>query len=358
MGMQREPTPDALALAVAAAIPGFTRRDLDAGWSMLGLDSFDLVSLRLAVEQALGSEISDEDWVAAATPGHLFRLAARTTRAGSAPEASSFSIAETVELAMPQMALGGLSESWLLKMLGDLHWRLIAAALGTRSSDIRDGLGNRLYPAFTRVRYVASQPLAAFAEGEALSFRASLSRFGGSLYFSAVSASGARGRAISADLMSSFTLRGASGRNIDLLRGQPALPPPARVPVLGEMPVVGAEYGRRRAEKDAARPVLDRSRYELLPQYDINGVGLLYYAAYPLIADICQMRRSPQGAGWASATSPLARDAYYFANADITSVLEWRLHRDDAGDGLCTESSIVRDDGVVMAYIESRKAST
>jgi probable biosynthetic protein (TIGR04098 family) len=124
------------------------------------------------------------------------------------------------------------------------------------------------------------------------------------------------------------------------------------------MPDFGLEYGRRRAEKDAARRVLDRERYELMPQHDINGVNLLYYAAYPLIADICQMRRSGQGAAWASATSPVARDTHYFANAEIMSVLEWRLHEDADGDGLRTESSIVRDDGAVMAFVQSRKAAT
>jgi len=45
----------------------------------------------------------------------------------------------------------GLSENWLLRHLGDLHWQIICDALGKASRDIQDEQGSRLYASFVRV---------------------------------------------------------------------------------------------------------------------------------------------------------------------------------------------------------------
>lgn len=342
--------------ALRPILPGYSSTDEEKSWSALGLDSFDLLSLRLAIEERVG-EISDADWVKAGTPAALARLAAGAGRPLTAPANAGVMLTETVELGMPQMAMSGLSESWLLKFLGDCHWRMVADALATRTVDIRDSLGNRLYPAFTRLRFLASAPLASFEEGERLHIGASLSRHGGSIFFSRVAMAGDNGRAIEAELMSSFTYRAEGGGNAQLLRGQPLLPEPCAAPAHVQMPAFGAGYARLRRARNEAAPVLSAAPYALMPQYDINGVGLLYYAAYPMIADVCQMRARGEGSAWAAATSTVERDICYFANADVNARLEWRLRRDAAGDGLRTEASIVRDDGVVMALVTSRKVA-
>lgn len=352
-GFEPEPARlrDAVSLVLARTLPALTSADFERDWTDLGLDSFDLLTLRLVVEEALGGEIDDGDWIRATTPARLSGLAlAKRDAAGGAP---GLSAEESVELGMPQMAMGGLSESWLLKHLGDLHWRLVGRALRTRPSEISDSLGNRLYPTFTRVRFAANSPLAHFGEGERLRFRAALSRFGAGIFFADIFIEGEAGRSIEAQLMSSFAQRGAEG-NRALLRAQPVLPEPCAAPALPEMPPFGLAYQQQRQARDAERPILGRCGYELMPHYDINGVGLLYYAAYPMIADSCHMRVSGTGAAAAMALSTIERDICYFANADIGAALEWRLHRDEAG---ASESSIVRDDGTVMALIASRKAA-
>jgi probable biosynthetic protein (TIGR04098 family) len=347
---------DGVTAALRAILPGYTAAQAGMDWSALGLDSFDLLSLRLAIEDRIGAEISDKAWVAAATPAVLARLAAAAAARRIAPAQTGVTLQQRVELGMPQMALSGLSESWLLKALGDWHWRMIGEALETRPVDICDSFGNRLYPAFTRLRFRSSEPLAAYREGEQLRAEASLSRYGAAIFFSAVRIGGESGRAIEAELMSSFICRAQGGGNAQLQRAQPVLPEPCAAPAHVDMPDFGAEYARRRRSRDSARPVLARMPYAVMPQYDINGVGLLYYAAYPMIADICDMRRRPEGAAWAAGTSTIERDIFYFANADAGAALEWRLHGDPAGDGLATEASIVRDDGVAMAAVTTRKA--
>ncbi|HEX5184301.1 MAG TPA: LnmK family bifunctional acyltransferase/decarboxylase [Allosphingosinicella sp.] len=352
-----EPEParlgDAVSLVLARILPALTPADLGRDWSALGLDSFDLLTLRLAVEEALGGEIEDGDWIRATTPARLSGLALRPAHRDKDRSAPGLSAEETVALGMPQMAMGGLSESWLLKHLGDLHWRLVGRALDMPPSEIKDSLGNRLYPTFTRVRFAASSPLARFEEGERLCFRASLSRFGAGIFFADILVQGEAGRSIEAQLMSSFAHRGGAG-NRALRRAQPVLPGLCAAAALPEMPQFGRVYHQRRRARNAARPVLGRCGYQLVPHYDINGVGLLYYAAYPMIADACHMRVSGAGAAAAMETSIVERDIFYFANADAGAALEWRLHRDEKRASL---SSIVRDDGIVMALVAGRKVA-
>jgi len=348
------PAADAIDAAIRAEVPDLPEAGHERSWAELGLDSFGLVALRAAAEQALGREITDPEWLSAATPADLIRLADDRGAAATPKATSGLSIEESVELGMPQMAMGGLSESWLMRTLGDLHWRLIASALDTKAAAIRDGDGNRLVPVFTRIRFAATRPLAAWREGEALRLSASLSRLGSGLFFSRVEVAGEEDRRISADLMSSFAARGAEGGNLDLIRGQAKIPEGCRAALLEDMPPFGIGYQeRRRAAADER--ILARAGYEMMPQYDINGLGMLYCAAYPMIADIAQMRVQG-GAGWAAATSTIERDIFYFANADCDDRLEWRLHSDPGGDGLDTEASIVRSDGTTIASLSTRKA--
>ena len=43
-----------------------------------------------------------------------------------------------------------------------------------------------------------------------------------------------------------------------------------------------APGGPRKSEEN-----LYECHYEILPPHDINGVGLLYFAAYPSVFDLC-----------------------------------------------------------------------
>ncbi|QCW80409.1 hypothetical protein EQG64_34270 [Streptomyces sp. S6] len=69
-----------------------------------------------------------------------------------------------VVLGLPTLATGGLSENWLLRESGDLHWSLIGEYFGTSVNKLADADGTRLLPAFVRVRHTASASLASFAE--------------------------------------------------------------------------------------------------------------------------------------------------------------------------------------------------
>lgn len=130
--------------------------------------------------------------------------------------------------------------------------------------------------------------------------------------------------------MSTFAKYGERGNNTSLVKGSPSMPNPDAVPSLDELPAFGLEYRQRRsAESPASQFECD---YEILPPHDINGVGLLYFAAYPTIFDLCLERH--EGRGFLIGHSTVSKDICYYANSEPTETLRFRLHAREEGDGL------------------------
>jgi probable biosynthetic protein (TIGR04098 family) len=344
----------ALHAALSEAIPGFSAEMASRPFAALGVDSFGMLSLRARVEQALGP-VDDPVWTTLATPGELLELG----RSGlvSEAEATGATHSRRYRINMPQMAVGGLSESWLFKEIGDLHWSMIMQGLGVRSSELSDGTGERLYATFTRLRLTSTAPISSFAENEEVSLKGEIARFGAGLFFSEVGIAG-HAKTIRASVMSSFSKRGAPTSNAGLLKGQPSIGPDCPIRVLEAMPAFGLEYQGRRS---AALPeVLFECPYDILPVHDINGVGLLYFAAYPAISDICELRFIGEGTRWAIRASTVQRDVFFFANCDLGDRLIYRAHaRRDLDTSVEIESSISREsDGKLMAILVTRKELT
>jgi len=333
--------------------PEFSDADLSTPLKHLGIDSFGMVLVRTRLEERLGKSIDDCTWAAIVTPADIVRaVAAATPASGRSRSPETASERRQYNLNMPQMALGGLSESWLFKELGDMHWSMITNGLGSASHELQDTQGDRLYATFTRVQLDSTSSLAGYAENERIEVDAEISRYGAGVFFSAMTASGDR-KSVRARLMSSFSKIGQAGSNTSLLKGQPQIPSDCGIPALADLPGFGREYHARRSEKPGP-PILE-CEYEIVPSHDINGVGLLYFAAYPTINDICAMRHA--GSSFATGFSTRNRDVFYFSNSDPDETLVYRLHRWNAGDDrIDMEASISRkSDGVLMAYVKTAK---
>src|SRR5262249_40970589 len=132
--------------------PGLSAIDFDRPFDELPIDSFSMLTLRARIEQALGRPIADAVWTTINTPADLVRIVSHGADAPSADAGTAPRERRTYVLNMPQMAISGLSEAWLFKEMGDIHWHLITRNLGTSSSQLRDGEGHRLYATFTRIR--------------------------------------------------------------------------------------------------------------------------------------------------------------------------------------------------------------
>jgi probable biosynthetic protein (TIGR04098 family) len=258
------------------------------------------------------------------------------------------------DLNMPQMALGALSEAWLFRELGDLHWTLISQGLRAPSSQLSDANGDRLYATFTRLRWSGTKPLKAFAENDRVSARAAIKRFGNGVFFGEI-AFGAEQKHIDVQLMSSFTKRSSSSSNLSLLKGQPHVPADSPIPVLDELPAFAQEYRQVRAATHSS--VLFEHEYRILPYHDINGVGLLYFAAYPTINDLCEMHYFADNPEWCLRSSTLSRDIHYYGNCNLTDKILYRLHdvKDEDGKLTLTSSLTRASDSTMIANLITTK---
>lgn len=338
-----------------------------------GIDSFDLITLRTAIETATGLTIPDREWAGCPRLADIARLPAlakagmrgdvmpekaraETVFISAPPVAAPMSddllpvgqLRRQLGLNMPQMALSGLSESWLFKELGDMHWAMITRFLQSPSSRITDTEGERLYATFTRLQIEVGPSLRGFRENDALTIDSRLDRYGASFFMGEhVLSGGTDGAEVRARTMSTFAKHGERGKNTSLVKGAPHLPDPDAIPSLAEFPEFGKAYRDRRAVEPEGN--LFECDYDILPPHDINGVGLLYFAAYPTIFDLCLERF--EGKGFLTRHSTRMKDIFYFANSEPDEVLRFRLHAREARDGVLrhTVSLYRSSDGKRMA---------
>lgn len=372
---------------VHAALPAVPTASFDIKVTEAGIDSFDLITLRTRLETQFATTIPDREWSGIDRLADICRLpslAAKTvvqTPAAHAPATqpstpkapaalnnaaasdavvSAHPIGQSARrwpLNMPQMALSGLSESWLFKELGDIHWEMICNFLQTPSSAIADEAGDRLYATFTRLCLEVEPNLQGFKENQTLDLTSKLSRFGSSFFFGdhALNASGHGGATAQcrARTMSTFSKYGERGSNTSLIKGTPSLPQPDALPSLADFPEFGQAYRQRRSE--VPETVLFECPYEILPSHDINGVGLLYFAAYPTIFDLCIEQY--EGKGFLLNASTTLKDVLYYANSEPTETLRFCLHsQTQKGNRKRYHCSLYRSsDGKRMAEAEIEK---
>lgn len=352
---------------------GADRARLDLPLDQAGIDSFDLMTLRVALETRYACAIPDRQWAGIASLSDIARLpgiglpSVAPQRPDTTPtpscDSEGTSPAETLptgraarhcKLGMPQMALSGLSESWLFKEAGDVHWAMISAFLGSPTSGITDDLGDRLYATFTRISLRVDPDLGSFKENADLGIASRLERFGAGFFFGThdIVSGEARG---TVRTMSTFAKYGERGKNTSLIKGSPALHHPERIAPMPAFPDFGTEYRERRAAE--AADVMFECEYEILAPHDINGVGLLYFAAYPTIFDLCIERF--EGRGFLLSHSTVSKDVLYFANSDPTETLVFRLHARSVTDGLVTHNATLsrKSDGQRMCELVGVKRS-
>lgn len=312
--------------------PEYSRENLSLPFADCGLDSFDLLEVRMRLESATAHHIPDDRWVAFRSFRDIDDYFARlSTGADTGGDAAGLMTYRRLSMNMPQMALGGLSEHWLFKELGDMHWSMTCEALNSESHNVLDGLGNRLYATFVRVRLESTHHLKRFHENETLELDGRLSRFGKSMFFSRMALQG-EGKTLDGSLMTTFSMRRSN--NKDLLKGEPIIPEDSAVAVEPEMPALGEEYRQMRKGNltelvlggetiPVRKEPLCEIPYKLNPYHDLNGVNLLYFAAYPTISDFCEaqfieeQRRDLFRKHWPLEASTVARDVFYYGNCDL-----------------------------------------
>jgi probable biosynthetic protein (TIGR04098 family) len=246
-----------------------------------------------------------------------------------------------ISINMPQMVLSGLSENWLYKELGDLHWEMITTGLSTNSSNLKDKLNNRLYSAFVRVRAISSNSFYEFQENEKLHIEGHLRRYGFSFYFSENMVTCGE-KNIRVNMMTAFSARNRKD-NKSLSKAEPYGIPLNSIPTEEVMPFFGLEHKQlKRNEKISIKlggevfsihmNSIFTTEYKINPYNDLNGVNLLYFASYPTISDtcevefICMQKELHFSTHWSLESSTIARDIYYFGNCNIDDTIIYKVH--------------------------------
>jgi probable biosynthetic protein (TIGR04098 family) len=239
-------------------------------------------------------------------------------------------------IGMPQLGPYGLSENWLLRHLGDLHWQMICEGLGELSRDIRDEQGHRLYASFIRVMWSATEPLSRFGESDSLSGTMKMVRYGDGLFDSETTLEVA-GASLTMRMASLFSRREKEDSNEKLLPATPLVPAGCAIPDLELVPQFVSDHRLLRTGRlaslplrgetfDLAEATAETVRYPINGYFDFNGANLLYFASYPTIADICLSRTEAVRAigfeRFVTKFSPLARDTFYFGNADLNDAID------------------------------------
>ncbi len=340
----------------------------------LGIDSFELMTFRTLLQQKLAAEIPDTTWISFETFADIESHIKNISSAGSKKKLSSGLVNQRqLVINMPQMNVGGLSEAWLFKEMGDLHWSVIAQALQKKSDEITDEFGNRLYATFVRIRFESSSHLKNIKENDLFTIENEMARFGKNLFVSE-SQINIGSTNVKAQLLSSFSVRGGEG-NKGLLKADPQTPNKMTVTELETLPEFAKEYGdikRQRQNKISLAEevfaveegVLFSTEHEFNPYYELNGVNLLYFAAYPLIHEVHERQYVQAESAkykikkdWALESSTVAKDIFYFANCDIDDVIVFKLNIFEVRNGRVKSASSLyrKSDGEVLAKIFSVK---
>ena len=115
-----------------------------------------------------------------------------------------------IRIGMPHLDAAGLSEGWLLRHAGDLHWEAIARRLRVDSDELCGPGDERLYPTVVALRARYGRPLAEVGENDVFDGVVAVEPCGRACAYGRLEAH-AGGVPIALELLTTFALRGADG---------------------------------------------------------------------------------------------------------------------------------------------------
>jgi probable biosynthetic protein (TIGR04098 family) len=243
----------------------------------------------------------------------------------------------SLELGMPLLGRHNLSENALLKVIGNDRWRQIQELGGVRTSLIRDDAGSRLYATFYYVEITLSpqRPLGAYGENDIVEFDTDLA------HYEKVYLDGKHRLADNAFFLIRtsnvfiYQERGPSKLSLAIpenmdFAGISALPAqPDSLALCREAKLQGSFL-----EKEADDvPLFEGWReciYELDPDRDMNGAGLIYFANFVCFMDVSERRilsslPVPMPPSMLDARSTYLRRIGYYGNAQASDQLVIQL---------------------------------
>jgi probable biosynthetic protein (TIGR04098 family) len=241
---------------------------------------------------------------------------------------------------------------------------MLSKGLEQKTAAFKDDSSNRLYATFIRITYSCSQ-LQSFHENDTIDFNTSIERFGNAIYVSDISVRG-EDTFVDAKLMTSFSAR--EGNDNSKIEKSSISEKINHINEIQSAPDFLNNYRLLRKNLidkwivgnysfSLSTDVLFESKYFINPWYDINGVGLLYFAAYPIISDIALNKFFIEKLGntdWIEKYSTVTRDINYFANCNVAETIIIRLDSFEiieAGVIQISSSLYRQSDNVMLARV-------
>jgi probable biosynthetic protein (TIGR04098 family) len=282
---------------------------------------------------------------------------------------------ETV-IHLPQTDATGLSENWLFKHCGEMHWDYLCEAMGVsgvNSQQMRDDTGKRLYPTFVAIKGRYATTLSMVEMDQRFQTSVELTHFGRAFFHSNITFGNEETR-FELEMLTTFVARNKSGLNelhqslpaANLVYKSQSLNSPPPILKLSQALRHGdvREYdflGHRFSIADDGLGL--RMTFEPSPYIDYNGAGLLYFSAYPTIADtferqmIAKHHLADATRDWAVQSSTIARDVFYYRNLDLGKSVVATLKRfDRAVDKVILHTLLTNEvDGAPLADVITAK---
>jgi probable biosynthetic protein (TIGR04098 family) len=297
-----------------------------------------------------------------------------------------------LQVGLPLTRQNNLAEGPLLEQLGHLRWEHLSGELGIPTRDLVDQGGARVCPVvfFVDVVFPEGLAMSSFVENDRIEIVSTLKRYetflDGEMYLfpqtwpderKAIpeSQDAAADRGIPVVRMgNSFVVpfRGAQW----LKKAMPVAPRLALLPetagpeYVSEL-VTAKKEGRFFDVSGDFAPVTEGEievGYRIVPERDMNGVGLLYFANYPVIADVCErsaltgvLGDTERASEWMAARTLLRRRSGYFGNANARDTLKvgvraWvkmEVQGEDRCDRLVVHTRIHRESDGRLLYVSS-----
>jgi probable biosynthetic protein (TIGR04099 family) len=283
---------------------------------------------------------------------------------------------------MPQLAYAGLSENWLLKECGDLHWDCLARGYGMTAPDFRDVSGEKAYAAFTAIR-VSEAVLDGVAENDRIQLDCTIAPAQRAQFFSRHVVTSSVGAVAQVEMLSAFVFRKRRRDNRSVERavlrlgrawGTPCSASDSDEATRFAEEVRARRHGQRRAQQHvqgagscsngvasdcgtARNPSLPVFTFSPCPNNDFNGANFMYFATFAALVDRAEWRFFKPD----PLLALVSREIFYYGNVNVGEDIAIRLlesQRQDDG-GLRHRCLIVRAiDGCAIAEVLTHKRSS
>lgn len=245
----------------------------------------------------------------------------------------------SITLGMAELQPDGISEQWFLKLGGDIHWSLIAQAMGQKQAVFEDVYGRAVYAAFCATSIELSPQAALLARDvEIMSSLYQVSHHQvGSIHKILL----AKEEIASLSMISTFVSHGEDKANTSIVRNK--YMPSLSLDMAPQELLALAEQARTTARVNTNSEMKSDRNQDMTPcrSLDFNAVGLLYFPSFSKFAERFENQIQ-------KTTQPLLRrDVVYLGNLDIGASINLVSSGSDV--------FIHRDDGKLIAKVSSKR---